>query len=151
MSIKGNSFKEMLDTRSPISVISEKVAKKLKLIIEKADYPIIITAFNRTATNNERIIKNVPVIIKEQKLLTNMRVVKVDKELFLLGTDWQKKHKIDIRHSTNTIEFMIGIQKHSASMYVTTEDKSYRIMGKPEHKPYEFQVNQLDVNYPNLA
>src|ERR1043166_3926409 len=151
VSIKGNSFMGMLDIGSPISVISEKAAKKLKLIIEKADYPITITAFNGTATNNEGIIKNVPVIIKGQKLSTDMRMIKVDRKLFLLGTDWQKKHKIDIRYSTNTIEFMIGTQKHSASMYVTTEDKSYRIMGKPEHKPHEFQVNQLDVDYPNSA
>ncbi|OMH83132.1 hypothetical protein AX774_g3366 [Zancudomyces culisetae] len=96
--------KTIIDTGAACSVISNILAKKLKIRPDQEAFESIITADgNRHRTLGK--VSNLPVRIKEEMVNIDVLIMEMLNEVLILGMDWIKKYKatIDLHGDSLTI------------------------------------------------
>ncbi|CAG8781668.1 772_t:CDS:1, partial [Acaulospora morrowiae] len=119
----------VLDTGAAVSIITKRLADKLRLTINEKSTSVVVTA-NRTRERTLGKIKDVGITIQGVTIPVKLRVIESRDETLLLGTDWFQKtkarihfdeQKIFLRYQGKELEIPIS---HNGVEELTRPDES---------------------------
>ncbi|OMJ12684.1 DNA damage-inducible protein 1 [Smittium culicis] len=105
VSIFGKRHWAILDTGAACSVISETMMQEIGLEVDANDNQIIITA-DGTRHNTLGTISSVPIKIANYSFPADVLVIKVNKPMLILGTDWFTRYRavLDLKSKELVLE-----------------------------------------------
>jgi hypothetical protein len=99
--IKGNPLIAVLDSGAAVSIITNKLMKKIGLAIGKPSNVFVITANgNRTRALGQIAVN---IAIQDVSIPTELQVIESTEETLLLGTDWFTKTNAELSFGSNTV------------------------------------------------
>ncbi|OMJ21169.1 hypothetical protein AYI70_g3633 [Smittium culicis] len=157
ITIFNKKYWAVLDTGAACSVISDKLMEELGLEVDQNSDQIIVTA-DGTRHNTMGTISSVPISIANYKFPCDVLVLKIDKPILILGTDWFNKFDaiLDIESKELILEALaVGVV---IKLYINTPNRrvyeEVEVFGvavekeyqKPEKTPAEFEKLQSTFN-----
>src|SRR6266540_5799231 len=109
--IAGTPLPTLIDIRASVCVISEDLAKKLRLRIEPNDGTKVASLGGGSKIKVIGLILNAPIAVQNLRTLGPLYVMGGIESVVILGTDWMDHYQADIRRSDNVIEVRINDKK----------------------------------------
>ena len=117
--IKGNPVMAILDSGAAVSIMTDKLRRKLRLEIDALSKTIIITA-DGTRARVLGQITSLKVFIQNMVVLVTLQIIESRKETLLLGTNWLDYMKANWNFRNRTLQIfykgktiVIGITYHA--------------------------------------
>ena len=94
----------LIDTRASVCVISENLAKKLRLRIEPNNRTKVASLGGESKVKVIGLIPNVSIAVQNLHTSGSLYVMRGTESVVILGTDWMDRYRADIRRSNNVME-----------------------------------------------
>ncbi len=101
----------LIDIGASVCVISEDLAKKLRLRIEPNDGTKIVSLRGGSKVKVIGLIPNVPIAVQNLCTSGPLYVMGGTESVVILGTDWMDHYQADIRRSDNVMEVQVNDKK----------------------------------------
>src|SRR6266498_1127960 len=102
--IAGMPLPTLIDTEASVCVISEDLAKKLRLKIELNDGTKVTPLGGGSKVKIIGLISNASIAVQNLRTLGSLYVIGGTESVVILETDWMDRYQADIRRSDNIIE-----------------------------------------------
>ncbi|PVV01561.1 hypothetical protein BB560_004015 [Smittium megazygosporum] len=124
--INGIRCAVVIDTGAACSVISKKLAEKIKLDSAVSKSLIVVTADGKKH-QTFGIVSAVPVMIANQEFTVDLLIMDIHKETLILGTDWLKKHNtvLDLKQE----ELLLPKDRFDVVLSISTSSEKDKING----------------------
>ena len=109
--IAGTPLSTLIDTEASVCVISEDLAKKLRLRIEPNDGTKVAPLGGGSKVKVIGLIPNAPIAVQNLHTPGPLYVMGGTESVVILGTDWMDRYQADIRRSDNVIEVQVNNEK----------------------------------------
>src|SRR6266540_1856335 len=109
--IVGMLLSTLIDTGASVCVISEDLAKKLRLRIEPNDGTKVASLGGGSKVKVIGLISNAPIAVQNLCTPGLLYVMGGIESVVILGTDWMDRYQADIRRSDNVIEVRVNDEK----------------------------------------
>src|SRR5437763_6184352 len=109
--VEGKIVEAIIDSGAEVTAMSRRMMEKLGYEIEELSN-IIIKSANDQKERSLGIIRGVEILLKGEKIITDMEVIESSDELLILGSDWIKRNvkNIEIDKEKMQIKGKYGIQ-----------------------------------------
>jgi len=94
----------LIDTGASVCVISEDLAKKLRLRIEPNNRTKVALLGGRSKVKVIGLIPNALIAVQNLHTPGPLYVMRGTESVVILGTDWMDRYRADIRRSNNVME-----------------------------------------------
>ncbi len=101
----------LIDTGTSVCVISEDLAKKLRLRIKLNDGTKVAPLGGGSKVKVIGLIPNAPIAVQNLHTPGPLYVMGGTESVVILGTDWMDRYQADIRRSDNVIEVQVNNEK----------------------------------------
>src|SRR6266498_3142815 len=109
--IAGTLLPTLIDTGTSVCVISEDLAKKLRLRIKPNDRTKVAPLGGGSKIKVIGLIPNAPIAVQNLRTLGPLYVMGGTESVIILDTDWMDQYQADIRRSDNVIKVRINDEK----------------------------------------
>src|SRR6266498_2409386 len=109
--IAGMSLPTLIDTGASVCVISEDLAKKLRLRIEPNNRTKVAPLGGGSKVKVISLIPNAPIAVQNFRTPGPLYVIGGTESVVILGTDWMDYYQADIRRSDNVMEVRVNDEK----------------------------------------
>ena len=101
----------LIDIGASVCVISEDLAKKLRLRVEPNDGTKVASLEGGSKVKVIGLILNAPIAIQNLHTPGPLYVMEGIESVVILGTDWMNCYQADIRRSDNVMEVQVNDEK----------------------------------------
>ena len=127
----------LIDTGASVCVISEDLAKKLRLRIEPNDGTKVVPLGGESKVKVIGLIPNAPIAVQNLCTPGPLYVIGGIESVVILGTDWIDRYQADIRRSDNVMEVRVNDEKACIRLqyqrnYMREYDYTFMINEKEE-------------------
>ena len=105
------SLPMLIDTGASVCVISEDLAKKLRLRIESNDETKVAPLGEGSKVKVIGLIPNAPIAVQNFRTPGSLYIIGGTESVVILGTDWMDYYQADIRRSDNVMEVRVNDEK----------------------------------------
>ena len=88
-------------------------------------------------------VRGAPLAIADAKVLVDLMVIDASRAALLVGTDWLRRYSADLLFSKKRLVFESRGQK------LSTPIEYNQLIGSPNHRPEEYEVNTAEWKYNN--
>src|SRR6266498_4500087 len=144
--IAGTPLSTLIDTRALVYVISEDLAKKLRLRIEPNDGIKVAPLGGGSKVKVIGLIPNAPIAVQNLRISGLLYVIEGTESVVILGTDWIDRYQADIRRSDNVIEVWVNDKKARIGLQYQrnwTEEYDYTFMINEEEETWADAEEEL--------
>ena len=157
--IKGNPVIAVLDSGAAVSIITNKLMKKIGLKIKDSSNVFVVTA-NGTKTRALGKIPDLQIALQTLAVPITLQVIESSEDTLLLGTDWFHKTNANLNFGTNTIKLQyedkvvtIPITHHvdEDPKCIAFEDDDNISQEKYEEEYEDESYDEEEINYSDHA
>ena len=109
--IAGMPLPTLIDTEASVCVISEDLAKKLRLKIELNDGTKVTPLGGGSKVKIIGLISNASIAVQNLRTSELLHVMEGTESVVILGTDWIDRYQADIRRFDNVMEVRVNDEK----------------------------------------